>query len=400
VGSYNYTARSAVGKTVRGVMFAQDSHELINSLRKQGLYCMNYKEKAEEKSSSASFGGSSKLKLQELVIFCNQMATMLSAGLTVMAAIDILYNQEKKPRVAKIYLMLYESIQKGDSLSAAMRKTDFSFPEFLINMITSAESTGSLDSIMTQMSEYYEKEKRLRSKISNAMVYPIFLASLSVCIVVGLFVFILPSFFALFNDVELPPLTRVMMAISNFIINDWILLIFGIFLFSAIFMLVLKIKKVRYVLDAISLKIPVLSQINRMVATAKFSRTLATMYASGISMIEALESIARILGNLKIQRQFVTIIDSIKEGDALSMAIKKTNIFEPMLYSMIYIGEETGSLDKILLKTSIYYDAEAENALQKMVALIEPITIVILGFVILLILASILPVVYSMYSSV
>ena len=276
-----------------------------------------------------------------------------------------------------------------------------SFPQFLISMVAAGESSGSLDQIMQRMSDHYAKENKMHNTIKSAMMYPIILVILCVAVVIGLFTFIMPTFAGLFtNEEDMPALTRVMMSISNFLRGYWYILI-G-FVLIAVFGIryAMKMPNVRLKWDRFIIKGPGFGALVVKIYTARFARTLSSLYSSGIPMVECLERSSAILNNSYIDEKFRTVVDEVKQGETLSASIQRTEIFESMFCSIIYVGEEAGALDDILAKTSDYYDEEADSAVQRLVGMLEPVMIIILGIMVGLIVASVLPALYDSFENI
>ena len=390
--NYAYTAKDMFGKTVRGVFQAEGAAELLAKISDKKLYCVSYYE-----AGSADIGPKYRFGLKELAVFCRQLSAMLNSGLTLVKALSILHKEQPNRRARQSLLELYEEVQKGRALSETMQAQNGAFPPFLISMVGAGESGGTLDAVMRRMSDHYAKESRLSNKIRSAMTYPIILMVLSLVVIIGMFTFIMPTFVDMFQGSEVPALTQFMLDVSGFIRGRWPLLLLVCAGIACIVYLALKIPSVRLFWDRLKIRVPVFGPLVVKVYTGRFARTLSSLYSSGIPMIECLEKSSAVLGNAYISDRFERVIDDVKRGDALSDAITRTGIFEPMFCSVIYVGEEAGSLDEILIKTSEYYEDESDSAIQRMVAMVEPVMIIVLGLVIGLIIASILPSMYAMY---
>lgn len=390
-----YKAKNLGGEAVNGTIYCEDYHEFLIKIHDRGLFCIHHREIDEEKA-----GNQKKIKIKNLAFSCRQLSAMLSSGVTLVKALDILYNEQPSNTLKHIWLDVYEHVQKGRSFSDAISMQRGAFPPYFISMICAGESSGSLDVIMERLSEHYLKEAKMDNKIKGALIYPIVLSLLSITVVLGLFIFVLPKFMLLFEQSTLPPLTRVMMSIVNCLKNYWY--IFLLFIGAIIFFIIyyLKIDKTRIKFDKHILKMKVIGNLVKKIYQNRFSRTLSSLYSSGIPMVECIEHSVAVLNNLYISKRFEEVIDDIKQGDALSAAILKTNIFDSMFCSIIYVGEESGSLDEILFKMSDYYEDEAESAIQRLVAMLEPLLIIILGVFVGLIVASIFPALYSSLGSI
>lgn len=389
-----YKAKNLAGETVKGKMYCEDYQEFLAKIQKRGLYCIHHRETEQTRVRLK------KIKTKDLAFCCRQLSAMLSSGIILVKALDILYRQQPNNVLKHIWLDIYEHVQKGRAFSDAVKMQSGVFPPYFISMICAGESSGSLDLIMDRLSEHYIKEAKMNNKIRGALIYPIILCFLSIVVVIGLFVFVLPEFMSLFEQATIPKLTQVMMAIVNGIKSNWYIIILCIIAVIFIIVYLLKMDKTRIKIDKKLIEIKFISKLVIKIYENRFARTLSSLYSSGIPMVECIEHSVAVLGNKYIKKRFDEVIYDIKQGDALSSAIQKTNIFDSMFCSIIYVGEESGSLDKILLKMSDYYEDEAESAIQRLVAIIEPMLIIFLGIFVGLIIASILPALYSSLGSI
>lgn len=405
---YQYTAKDANGKKIKSSVVANNYQEFYQILREKQQFCLDYQVSGDGAEASlrtaaaanAGDGVSYKLKSKEIVIFCRQLSAMLSAGITIVRALNILYQKAENKKYKECLLMLYEAVQKGQLLSAAMRKLGSAFPVLLINMIESGETGGTLDSVMLKMADHYEKDNRLKNQVRNAMIYPIILVCMAVAVVLLLMTFIIPKFVAMYNGMEIPALTQFMVNMSDFLIHYWWLcLIIVIGIVGAVYY-IKKIPAVRLTIDEWKIRIPVFGKLLRVVYTARCARTLSTLYTSGVSIVESLEISTKVLNNTYISNRMGAAIERLKHGESLGTVINDVDVFDPMFNSMVYIGEESGNLGTVLDKTASYFDDEAENALKRMVSLIEPIMIVILGVIVLVIILSVMLPMFGMYEQV
>lgn len=388
---YSYIAKDANGKNVKGSMEAEDERDFTNKMHQQKLYVTHYTAGAAQGKKTVK-----KFKTKDLAFNCRQLSAMLTSGLTLVKALDILSREQPSEKAKAVWQDVYENVQKGSSFSMALEMHKGTFPQFLISMVNAGESSGSLDVIMQRMSDHYAKENKLNNTVKGAMIYPIILLVLTVGVVIGLFTFIMPVFRDLFTDPsQIPVLTNIMFKISDFIIQRWYILIGAAFVLIMGIIYALKVPAIRLKYDTFLLKGPVIGKLIGTIYTARFSRTMSSLYSSGIPMVECLQRSSAILNNSFISLKFQTIIDEVKQGDSLSSSIQRANIFDSMFCSIIYVGEESGALDDILVKTSEYYEEQADSAVQKLVSLLEPLMIIILGIIVGLVVASVLPALYG-----
>lgn len=394
--SFSYVAQDARNKQVKGIINAETEQEFLKKIKEKGLYVKDYRE-----SDSGDSKSMYKFSTKELAFCCRQLSAMLTSGLTLVKSIDILVKEQENEKARAIWQDIYENVQKGESFSSTLEMHAGSFPDFLISMVGAGETSGSLDIIMQRMSDHYNKENKLKNTIKGAMIYPIILLVLCVVIVIFLFTFIMPTFIGLYDDKsKMPFITKCLAAISDFLRTKYLLLILivvGIF-FGIRY--ALKVPSMRLKFDRLLIKGPGFGPLITKIYTGRFARTLSSLYSSGIPMVECLERASKILGNSYIDEKFLDVVDEVKQGESLSAAITRTEVFEPMFCSVIYVGEEAGALDSILEKTSDYYEEESDAAVQRLVSMIEPLLIIFMGVIIGLVVAGIYPALYGSFESI
>lgn len=398
---FKYKAMTAEGKKVEEKINVATREEVLQLIRDKKLYPIDITEVVEVKEVKISdiFTG---IKAKELSILCRQLYTLLNAGSDILNSINILKQQTENKNLKGSLNGVYEDIQKGLTLSEAMRNHKKIYPELLVNMIESGEQTGNLSNVVERMTEYYEKENKINSKIKGAMVYPIFLGLLSISVVAFLLAFVMPTFTSMFqvSGKELPGITQAMLNLSEFIQSRWYIILLIIIIIIVSLSSYFKTEKGSRVLGKIKLSIPVIKSTNSKVITARFTRNLSTILASGVSMIKAIEIVSTVVGNKVVGDELMATRDKVMKGFLLAEAISDIKVFPPMLIAMIKIGEESGELDEILEKTAYFYDQEVEESLTKMVTLIEPIMIMVMGLIIgFMVIAMLLPM-FDMYSAI
>ncbi len=393
--TYKYKATAMDGKSVEGTEVANSRGEVVALLRGKKQFPVKIEEVEDGKDSGKQGLVLFKsIKIKEIAIFCRQFHTMLNSGVSIIACLDILRRQTGNKRLRQEIYNVYEYVQKGQTLSEAMKACGDTFPPLLLNMVEAGEASGNLDSIMDRMAEHYEKENKINNKVKTAMVYPIILSILAISVVVFLLIFVMPTFVGMFQSsgVELPLPTRILLLISDTIIRYWYLIAAAAALGIYGLRLYLKSKDGRYLFDSIKLRLPVVKDTSIKIATSRFSRTLSILLASGIPLLEGLEIVSRIVGNKVLEKHILQAMEEVRKGSPLSRPIKSIGYFPPMLDSMIQIGEESGALDEILDRTANFYDEEVDTAIQKMTAMLEPLMIVIMALLIgAIIIAMILP---------
>ena len=384
---YKYKAVGDNGQIIEGIFEATGEQEVINMLRNSNRMPISIEETGDSGAShSISFG---KVKKKDLAIFCRQFYTMLNAGVSIIKTLDILGKQSENKLMKKAIENVYNSVQKGMALSEAMKNMPKVFPPILINMVEAGEASGNLDTIMDRMAAHYEKEFKMENKIKGAMIYPMVLAVAATGVVVFLMVFVMPTFIGMFESsgVELPGPTKALLAVSNSMQNQWYVYIIAIVVLVFTIRLIGKSDGGALLFDTIKLRLPVFKNTNVKVATSRFTRTLSTLMSSGIPLIQGIDIVSRVIGNRYIRNKLESAKEEVRKGVPLSRTIKDTNVFPPMVDSMINIGEESGALDDILNKTADFYDEEVEAALQKMTEMMQPVMIVVMasivGFIVL-----------------
>lgn len=381
---YRYKAVQSDGKEVNEVMTAATITEVQEKIRDKGLYLIQIREDVEKKSAAEelSFGG--KVTAKQISIFCKQFATLLKAGVPVASGLDILYRQTENKKFKSALEDVYTEVQKGSQVSTAIRNHPKVFPSLMVNMVESGEMSGNLDNIMERLAIHYEKDAKINSRIKGAMIYPIALSVISVVVVIFLITVILPTFTGMFTSsgTELPLPTRILLGISDFIKDYWYIVIGAMGLLIFVVNRYLNSSVGRYQFDGLKFKLPVVKGSMDKIVTARFTRTLGSLLRSGIPLIDALELAGSVTGNVVIEEKVNYIASEVEKGETLGVALKRTPTFGPMVVSMIQIGEESGSLDQMLDKSADFYEQELEDAIDRLLKLMEPLLIVVMAVVI------------------
>ncbi len=393
---YKYKARNAMSVLVGGRREAADADELAAALRQDGQFLVSCRETAPDEKTVY------KPKANELSEFSAELGTMLSSGITLVRAMHIFLQSDLKPKQRELYRRVYLDLQKGKSFSEALEAQNGAFPPLMINLFRSGEASGKMDQTAKKVGVHFQKDHKIRSKIKNAMIYPAILIVVGVLVFFGVFLFILPQFFESFKSlgVEMPGITKFMMAVSQGLIVHWdICLIAAIVLILALAVL-LQNPKVRIRLDAVKLKLPKIGGLMRTIYTARFARTLSTLYTSGLSMLQALSVAADTIGNRYITAQFGKVIAQVRGGTPLSQALGEVDGFVPKLMSVTLIGEEAGRLDEMLDHMADSFDFESEKAIDRLIAMLEPAMIVVLAVGVGFVMVSVLLPLYTMYQNI
>ena len=385
---YKYKAISQNGEVIEGFFEGENESDVIAMLKSNNYMPINIEKDVVAEARVDLFA--QKVKKKDLAVFCRQFYTMLDAGVGIVKSLEILEKQSENKTLVKAIGTLHEDVQKGFSLSEGMKKHKKIFPLLLINMVEAGEVSGNLDTIMERMAIHFEKENKLEQKIKSALMYPIILSIVSIAVIIFLLVAVMPTFISMFegSGKALPGPTQLLLNISNWLTEYWYLFIGGVILAIVASYIFKQTPKGTFFFDSLKIKLPLIRTTNIKIVTARFTRTLSTLIASGIPLIQSIEVVGRVVGNRIIHDKLETATENIRKGITLSRAVQDLGLFPPMVDSMIKVGEESGSLDDILFKTADFYDDEVEVTLQRMTTLMEPIMLVIMALVIGFIVAA------------
>lgn len=391
---FTYKSKDMGGTLIKGEMEFNSKEELINHLLTKKLIPIEIKSKNAWNTDLNQLPFlKPKVKTEDIAIFCRQFAVMIESGISIGGTLDILRKQIENISFKEIIQNIHEEVQKGRSLSEAMREHKI-FPLILLNMIEAGEVSGNLDSTMNQMALHFEKEMKMQRQIKKAMSYPVIVMAVMIVVVIGLLVFVVPRFVGMFEDsnAELPGVTLALLEVSNFMQSKWYILLGVILLLVFGFKYIKSKDNVKYFLDKISIRVPIFGNLNRKIITANFSRTLSSLMKAGIPIIQTMEVIKKVVQNSIAMEVIDQCIDEIKQGGSLASSLQQSNLFPIMLISMVRIGEESGSLDSIMDKTAYFYEEEVEVAIDQMTTMISPfITLIMGGVVGFIMLAIIMP---------
>ncbi len=392
--NYTYIAVDMDGNKKKGTMVAENEQELFSALRKEGLFLQTVQNRKEQEELKT------KIKPSIAADFCRQMGSMLDAGVPMLKALEILGERELDPKKKRLYFKLHENINKGNSLSEAMAMCGNVFPNLMINMLNAGETSGNIESSFIKLSVYFQKEHKTNSKIRMAFAYPIILSVVAFAVTLIIFVGVLPIVFEMFEGLEIPLITRVIMGISTLLTTRWYFFVAGIIVIVALAWWARKQPKGRKWIDTKKLKIPKIGKLMAIIYTERFARTLSSLYSSGVGMVESIEISANVINNVYIKEQLIDACARIKEGSGLGEVLEKIDGLDKKLTSTVYIGEESGRLEELLTSLADAFDYDADLATQKMISYIEPVTIVVLAVIIGTIAVGVMLPLFSMYSAV
>jgi len=374
---YEWEGKDRNGKQVRGEIRAVGENQVLAALRRQGVT------PGKVKKRRTSAGGA--IKPKDLAIFTRQLATMMKAGVPLLQAFDIVGRGNPNPRVTKLLNDVRTDVETGTSLSVAFRKFPMYFDNLYCNLVEAGESAGILDQLLDRLAVYMEKTEAIKSKIKSALMYPISVLVVAFVVVAVIMIFVIPAFKEVFSNFggELPVPTLVVIAMSEFFVQYWYLIFGGLGGGTYFFMEAWKRnEKMQHVMDRIMLKLPVFGVLVEKSCIARWTRTLSTMFAAGVPLVEALDSVGGASGNWVFERATVKIQHEVSTGTALTVAMTNANLFPSMVLQMCSIGEESGSIDHMLAKAADFFESEVDDMVAGISSLMEPIIIVILGTVI------------------
>ncbi len=394
--NYKYTAIDSNGKQ-SGNIEADNTKHAISLLKEQGLKVVSIEEgkQAGKGLNTEIKFFEKKVKTKDLSIFCRQLHTMLTSGMPITRTLEVLASQSEKPILQETSMQVSLDIRKGNLLSDALRMHPKVFPPLLVNMIEAGELTGNLDSVVDSLAKHYENEARINSKIRQALMYPKVLAFLSMVVVICMLTFVVPKFLELFlqSDTPVPAITQVLINMSNFAKNNFILLTLIIIGINIAYKKAMQIHEVKHYVQLKILGIPKIGITVKKLVSTRFCRTMATLLTSGIPIVNALEASAKVTGNLVLSDKMNVVVDEIRKGNSLSYFLNETNIFPPIVISMISIGEESGDLVGMFNKVADYFDAELDENIKKITGIIEPVVLIIMGLILgFMIVAMYLPI--------
>ena len=381
---YLVKARSKVGRLVEHKFAAASESEAIARIKQLGLTPIAVEEKNSGWNKEINIGGA-RVKLKDLSIFSRQLSTMLVAGLPILRALAILGDQTDSPKLKQILASMRIEVEKGASLSEAMAKRK-EFPPLMVSMTRAGEAGGFLDTTMNQIADSLEADVRLRGKIKSALTYPIAVGVIALVITIGMLIFVVPVFSTLFSSFggSLPLPTQILVNISNLVKNP-------LFFLPVVGLITAGIlwyrrnstnESVRAVVDPLKFKLPVFGGLFQKVAIARFTRNLSALLSAGVPILTALDIVADTSGNIIVSRAVDSVKESVRQGSGMARPLGEQPVFPAMVIQMISVGEDTGSLDIMLAKIADFYDQEVESTTEQLMALIEPIMIVVLGSVV------------------
>jgi type IV pilus assembly protein PilC len=364
------------GNRIKGRGLAKDELEMRADLRKQGIAATRIR---KERKLLKSEG---KVNAEDIAIFARQLATMLSAGIPMVQSFEIIGVGHDKPAMQKLVLSIKGDIETGNALNVALAKHPLYFDDLFTNLVEAGEQAGALETVLDKIATYKEKTEALKKKIKKALFYPAAVLAVAVIVTVILLLFVIPQFESLFKGfgADLPAFTQMVINMSRWMQdNGWMLLIIVAAAVITFFYFYKRSRPMRQFIDRMSLQVPVIGPILRKAAIARYARTLSTMFAAGVPLVEAMKSVAGATGNIVYQDAVLRMRDEISTGMRMQRAMENTGLFPNMVVQMIAVGEESGSLDEMAAKVADFYEADVDAAVDGLSSLLEPLIMVILG---------------------
>jgi type IV pilus assembly protein PilC len=373
---FTWEGKDKRGSRVKGKSLAPDEAALRADLRRQGIA------PSRVRKQSQAFKSGGKIKPEDIAVFSRQLATMLAAGIPMVQSFEIVGNGHDKPAMQKLILDIKADVEGGTSLHESLSKHPLYFDDLYVNLVEAGEQAGALESLLDKVATYKEKTEALKKKVKKALFYPTAVLVVAVVVTIILLIFVIPQFENLFKGfgADLPAFTQMVINLSRFIQSDgiFIAMVAGGIGYAFVYFKK-RSRKMRETLDRLSLKFPIIGPILNKSAIARYARTLSTMFAAGVPLVEALESVAGATGNIVFENAVMKMRDEVATGQRLQRAMENTGLFPNMVVQMIAVGEESGSLDEMSSKVATFYEAEVDNAVDAMSSLLEPLIMAVLG---------------------
>jgi general secretion pathway protein F len=400
---YEYIALDEKGRQRKGFLDATGAAAARQQLREQGVYPVEVHQAQENKSASLSgmldISLSKKVSAKEVSVFTRQLSTLLGAGIPLVPSFGVLLAQTKNPLLKKMLAQIRGDLNEGKSLTAGMESFPRVFPPFYTSMVKAGEASGTINLVLERLADFSENQQALRSRLRSALAYPLIMLLVGSLVIFLLMTFVVPRITEIFSDMKqtLPLITIILIAVSNFLKSFWWLILLLIIPGIAVFKyLTSGTQTGRRFWDSVRLKSPVWGPVNQKIAIARFSRTLSTLLQSGVPLLTAIDIVRNVVNNIFIGETIAQAAKNVGEGQSLSVPLAQSGIFPPMVTEMIAIGEQSGSLEKMLNQIATVYETEAQSDIMVMTSLLEPLLILAMGLIVGFIVVSILLPIFEM----
>jgi type IV pilus assembly protein PilC len=400
MASFSYVVINKDGKEKKGTMEAANEDKVISSLRAEGYILVSVApQNILNKDINITFGNP--IKARDYSIFCRQFVSILSAGVSIISALDMLSEQTSNKVLSKGLKEVQISVEKGETLTNAMKATKV-FPGILIHMVEAGEASGNLELAFERMASHFEKDAKIKAQVKKAMIYPMIIGVVAIGVIFLMMLVVVPTFMGMFSDmnVELPYITRLVVSASDFVQKRWYIILGTIAIVLVGIRLYINTPSGKIFFGYVGLKMPLFGKLTIKSSSSRYARTLSTLLVAGIPMIEALEITAKTMDNVVVRQALLDAKEEVTKGIPLSTPIKTSGIFPPMVCHMTKIGEETGNMEGMLEKVADYYDEEVEVTTQSLMAIMEPMIIVVLAVVVGGLLLAIMQPMMSMYGGI
>nr|MBV6629231.1 type II secretion system F family protein [Oceanococcus sp. HetDA_MAG_MS8] len=377
---FNYQGVNRGGVKIKGIVEAPSEAQARLQLTKQGLAAVKVQARIELPGI-----GKPKITSQDIAVFSRQLATMMAAGVPLVQALDIVSKGHENPAMGELIEKIRSDIESGSSLAEALAHQPEYFDDLFVNLVDAGEKSGALENLLDRIATYKEKTEALRKKVKKALTYPIAVLVIAVIVTAILLIFVVPQFQELFQGfgADLPAFTMMVINLSQFLQKNIGLMVLVLVVIGVAFSQAKKRSRgFRRLLDRIALKLPVVGDIQNKSAVARFSRTLATMFAAGVPLVEAMDSVARAAGNIVYEEAILTMREQVMAGTQLQVSMEQTGIWPNMATQMVAIGEESGALDEMCSKVADFYEAEVDNLVDQLSSLMEPMIMAVLGILV------------------
>lgn len=400
MAAWGYVAIDKGGKEIKGSKDADNKELVLRDLKNQGLIVLEITEQnVLTKDISFDFGG--KPTARDLAVFCRQFASITRAGVTIIETLNMLADSTENKKMQKAIYAVRADVEKGESFADSMAQHPAVFSELLVQMARAGEASGSLDTAMERMATQFEKSAKTHALVKKAMIYPIVVACVAVAVVIVMLVFVIPRYMDMFEqlDAELPGITLAVIALSNFIKDNWFIIIPVVIAIVFAIKTYAKTNSGKHVFGKLQLKIPAIKNLVVKSACAQMARTLSTLLTAGVPLIEAVDIVSDTMTNIWFKETLKDALEQIMVGVPLSQPLQTSGLFPPMVYHMLRIGEEAGSTEEMLNKLADYYEEEVEMAVQSLMAAMEPMIIIVLAGVVGILIAAVMAPMVNMYAA-
>lgn len=401
MAEFQYRVITPEGKEKKGTMEGKSIEQVSGVLKAQKNVILSVSE-ASLMNRDINFSLGGRVSARDYSIFCRQFVSIISAGVSIINALEMMRDQTENRTLKKALGEVYEDVSKGESMAGAMKKHSKVFPSMLCNMVEAGEASGSMEVAFERMAVQFEKENKLKQSVKKAMIYPIVLLVVMVGVLFLMMIWVIPNFMGMFAelDTELPPITQAVVNMSDFVIAKWWLILLVVAAAIALFKAYAASPSGKFVLGGIALKIPVFGKLQTKSECARLGRTLCTLLSAGVPMMDAIEITGRSMENVHYKKAMMDAKDQVMRGMALSRPLKTCGLFPPMVVHMVSIGEETGNIETMLENVANYYEDDVQVATEQVMALMEPMIIVVMAIVVGVLIMAIMQPMLTLYESI